>query len=309
MANGISGGGTQMTAEAATTAIPGRLAATLADRRRARVDVAMRALSLVGAVVCLVPLAAIIAFVVINGAAGLDLDLLTKPRRALGIGGGALGAILGSLQLVALATLVAMPVGVGAAIYVTEFGGQRVARGVRFVADVLAGVPSILVGIFVFTFLVLPFRQFNAFAGAIALAVLMFPVIMRATEEFVRLVPGSIREASLALGIPVWRTVVSVVIRTAMPGIVTGILLAVARAAGETAPLLFTALGSRLVNVGDYAKPMDALPIFIYTNARQPYAELNQQAWGAALLLLLLVLITNLVARRIASRSPSRRGQ
>jgi phosphate transport system permease protein len=298
-----------MTVEAARAAIPGRLTATDTDRRRARVDLAMRAVSLVGAVACLVPLAAIIAFVVINGAAGLDLDLLTKPRRALGIGGGALGAILGSLQLVALATLVAVPVGVGAAIYVTEFGGQRVARGVRFVADVLAGVPSILVGIFVFTFLVLPFRQFNAFAGAIALAVLMFPVIMRATEEFVRLVPGSIREASLALGVPVWRTVVSVVVRTAMPGIVTGILLAVARAAGETAPLLFTALGSRLVNVGDYAKPMDALPIFIYTNARQPYPELNQQAWGAALLLLLLVLVTNVVARRIASRSPSSRGQ
>jgi phosphate transport system permease protein len=286
-----------------------RLTATATDRRRARVDVAMRAVSLVGAAVCLIPLAAIIAFVVINGAAGLDIDLLTKPRRALGIGGGALSAILGSLQLVALATVVAVPIGVGAAIYVTEFSSQRTARAVRFVADVLAGVPSILVGIFVFTFLVLPFRQFNAFAGAMALAVLMFPVIMRATEEFVRLVPGSIREASLALGVPVWRTVVSVIVRTAMPGIVTGVLLAVARAAGETAPLLFTALGSRLVNVGDYAKPMDALPIFIYTNARQPYPELNQQAWGAALLLLLLVLVTNLIARTLASRSPSRRGQ
>jgi phosphate transport system permease protein len=298
-----------MTVAAAATPLRGRLIATDTDRRRARVDIAMRAVSMVGAVACLVPLAGIIAFVVINGAAGLDLDLLTKPRRALGIGGGALSAILGSLQLVALATIVAVPVGVGAAIYVTEFGGQRAARAVRFVADVLAGVPSILVGIFVFTFLVLPFRQFNAFAGAIALAVLMFPVMMRATEEFLRLVPGSIREASLALGVPVWRTVLSVVVRTAMPGIVTGILLAVARAAGETAPLLFTALGSRLVNVGDYGKPMDALPIFIYANARQPYAELNQQAWGAALLLLLLVLVANLVARRVASRSPSSRGQ
>jgi phosphate transport system permease protein len=298
-----------MTAGVAARPLSTRLMATATDRRRARVDVAMRAVSLVGAGVCLVPLAAIIAFVVINGAAGLDIDLMTKPRRALGIGGGALSAILGSFQLVALATVVAVPVGVGAAIYITEFGGQRAARAVRFVADVLAGVPSILVGIFVFTFLVLPFRQFNAFAGAMALAVLMFPVIMRATEEFVRLVPGSIREASLALGVPVWRTVVSVIVRTAMPGIVTGVLLAIARAAGETAPLLFTALGSRLVNVGDYAKPMDALPIFIYTNARQPYAELNQQAWGAALLLLLLVLVTNLIARTLASRSPSRRGQ
>jgi phosphate transport system permease protein len=298
-----------MTVGVAARPLSTRLRATATDRRRARVDLAMRAVALVGAVVCLVPLAAIITFVVINGAAGLDIDLLTKPRRALGIGGGAFSAILGSLQLVALATLVAVPVGVAAAVYVTEFGSQRAARVVRFVADVLSGVPSILIGIFVFTFLVLPFRQFNGFAGSMALAVLMFPVIMRTTEEFVRLVPGPIREASLALGVPVWRTVVSVIVRTAMPGIITGVLLAVARAAGETAPLLFTALGSRLVNVGDYAKPMDALPIFIYTNARQPYAELNQQAWGAALLLLLLVLVTNLIARTVASRSPSRRGQ
>ena len=153
------------------------------------------------------------------------------------------------------------------------------------------GVPSILVGIFVFTFLVLPFKQFNAFAGSVALAVIMVPVIMRTTEEILKLVPGTLREASLALGIPIWRTVLSVVIPTGLSGILTGLMLAVARAMGETAPLLFTALGSRLVNVGDFGRPMDALPMFIYVNARQPYEALNQQAWGAAFLLLAFVLV------------------
>ncbi len=152
-------------------------------------------------------------------------------------------------------------------------------------------------GVFVFTFLVLPFKQYNAFAGSVALAFLMIPVIMRTTEEMLRLVPRDLREASFALGVPTWRTVLSVVLRTGLPGILTGVMLAVARAAGETAPLLFTALGSRLVNVGDFSKPMDALPLFVYTNARQPIDALNQQAWGAALLLLTFVLIVNILVR------------
>jgi len=168
---------------------------------------------------------------------------------------------------------------------------------VRFAADVMVGIPSILIGVFVFTMLVLPFRQFNAFAGSVALAIIMVPVILRTTEEVLRLVPRGLREASLALGIPIWRTVLSVALRTALPGILTGVMLALARAAGETAPLLFTALGSRLVNVGDFTRPMDALPIFIYTNARQPYPALNEQAWGAAFLLLLFVLVTNVALR------------
>jgi phosphate transport system permease protein len=267
------------------------------DRRRALVDRFFRALCVAASVVCIVPLAAIVLFVVLNGIAALNLDLLTKPPRALGTGGGALSAILGTLQMVALATLIAVPIGLFAGLYVNEFAERRSARAIRFAADVLVGVPSILVGIFVFTFLVLPFRQFNAFAGSVALGVLMIPVIMRTTEEILRLVPGSLREAALALGVPTWRTVISVVIRTAIPGILTGVMLAVARAAGETAPLLFTALGSRLVNAGDFSRPMDALPIFIYVNARQPFPALNQQAWGAAFLLLMFVLTINVLVR------------
>ena len=178
-----------------------------------------------------------------------------------------------------------------------EFSSRRSARAIRFAADVMVGVPSILIGIFVFTILVLPFKQFNAFAGSVSLAVIMVPVIMRTTEEILKIVPGTLREASLSLGVPVWRTVLSVVIPTGAAGILTGLMLAVARAAGETAPLLFTALGSRLVNVGNFARPMDALPLFIYNNARQPYEALNEQAWGAAFLLLLFVLTINVLVR------------
>lgn len=284
-----------MTATAAP--LPRSLVRSRHEARRSIVDRFFRGLCFVAAVVGVVPLFAIIGYVVLNGAAALSLDLLTKPPRALGTGGGAVAAILGSLQLVGLATIIAVPVGVGAAVYVAEFGGRRSATIVRFAADVLVGIPSILMGIFVFTFLVLPFRHFNAFAGSVALAFLMIPVVMRTTEEIIRLVPDSLREASLALGVPRWRTVLSIVLRTGLGGILTGIMLAVARAAGETAPLLFTALGSRLVNVGSFEKPMDALPIFVFINARQPISALNEQAWGAALLLLLFVLTINILVR------------
>ena len=284
-------------AGAMSIARPARLAGRRAARRRTWTDRIMRLVAAGAAVACVIPLAVVLVFVTINGLAALNLDLLTKPPRAQGIGGGAATAILGSIQMVALATLIAIPIGVLAGIYVNETSSARSARAVRFAADVLVGVPSILIGIFVFTFLVLPFKQYNAFAGSAALAVIMAPVIMRTTEEILRLMPGSLREASLALGIPTWRTVLSVVVRTGLPGILTGIMLAVARAAGETAPLLFTALGSRLVNVGDFSKPMDALPLFIYTNARQPYELQNQQAWGAAFLLLLFVLVVNILVR------------
>jgi phosphate transport system permease protein len=284
--------------------IAARLVRSTTDRRRARFDRVMRAVSLAAAVACVIPLAAVIGYVTINGAAGLNLDLLTKAPKALGTGGGAASAILGSLQMIPLATVVAVPLGVLGAVYVAEFSGRRSANVIRFAADVLVGIPSILVGIFVFTFLVLPFKQFNAFAGSMALALLMIPVIMRTTEEILRLVPSTLREASLALGIPMWRTVLSVVLRTGLTGILTGVVLAIARAFGETAPLLFTALGSRLVNVGDFGKPMDSLPVFIYVNARQPFPALNQQAWAAALLLLIVVLTINILVR---ARSLGRR--
>ena len=288
-------------------ALPAALVRSRADLRRSRVDRFFSGLCLIAAIVAVVPLFAVIGFVVVNGISGLSIDLLTKPPKASGIGGGAAASILGSLQLVGLATLIAVPFGVLAAVYTSEFAGRRSAAIIRFAADVMVGIPSILIGIFVFTFLVLPFRQFNAFAGSAALAFLMIPVIMRTTEEIIHLVPTSLREASLALGVPAWRTALSIVLRTGLGGILTGVMLAVARAFGETAPLLFTALGSRLVNVGALDRPMDALPLFVFVNARQPIKALNQQAWGAALLLLLIVLAINILVRaRTVSRGRAR---
>jgi phosphate transport system permease protein len=281
----------------AAPSIAARLTGSRVGRRRKIVDRSMRTLAFGAALLCAVPLIAVLYFVTANGLAAFSLDLITKPPKALGIGGGAANAVVGTAQMVALAAVIAVPIGVMAAVYVGEFAERRSARLVRFCADVLVGVPSILIGIFVFTFLVLPFKQFNGFAGAVALALIMIPVVMRTTEESLNLVPNALREASLALGVPVWRTVLSVVLRTGLPGILTGSMLAFARAMGETAPLLFTALGSRLVNIGDFGRPMDALPLFIYVNARQPVDALNQQAWGAAFLLLLVVLIINVAVR------------
>ena len=287
-----------MTASAAPLpSIAARLTGSRVGARRTTVDRVMRTLALLASLLCAVPLIAVLVFVTANGLSAFSLDLITKPPKALGIGGGAANAVVGTLQMVPLAALIAVPSGVLAAVYVGEFADRRSARVVRFCADVLVGVPSILIGIFVFTFLVLPFKQFNGFSGSVALAVIMVPVVMRTTEESLRLVPNALREASLALGVPVWRTVLSVVLRTGMPGILTGSMLAFARAMGETAPLLFTALGSRLVNVGDFGRPMDSLPLFIYVNARQPVDALNEQAWGAAFLLLLVVLVINVAVR------------
>jgi phosphate transport system permease protein len=277
--------------------ISARLGRGTLGRRRDINDRGMRAVAFLASVICVVPLAAVLIFVTANGLAALNIDLLTKGPKALGVGGGAANAILGTLQMVPLAALLAIPIGILGAVYVAEFGDQRSARVIRFAADVLVGVPSILIGIFVFTFLVLPFKQYNAAAGSVALAVIMLPIVLRTTEETLHLVPGTLREASLALGVPVWRTVFSIVLRTGLPGILTGAMLAFARAMGESAPLLFTALGSRLINVGNFSQPMDALPLFIYRNATAPNATLNQQAWGVAFLLLLIVLVINVAVR------------
>jgi phosphate transport system permease protein len=285
-----------MAASVASQEMATRLAGATRARRRAVVNTTMRTVAFVVTLLCVVPLGSVLVFVTVNGAPAVTVQLLTEAPRALGKGG-ALNAITGTLQMVPLATLIAVPIGIAGAVYISEFARPRVARVVRFAADVLVGVPSILIGLFVFNFLVLPFQQFNAFAGSVALAVIMIPVVLRTTEEILNLVPRTLREASLALGIPVWRTVLSVVIPTGLGGILTGVMLAFARAMGETAPLLFTALGSRIVNVGDFSRPMDALPIFIYVNARQPYELQNQQAWGAAFLLVMVVLVINVAVR------------
>ena len=244
-----------------------------------------------------VPLVSVLAYVVAQGIGGLQPAFFTELPRPVGeLGGGMANAIVGSVVLVGLASLIAVPLGVLGGVYLAEFGTNRFGKLVRFGSDVMTGVPSIVVGIFVYTLVVLSMRRFSAIAGGMALAILMLPTVTRSTEELLKLVPDSLREAALALGISRWRATLFVVLRTAAPGIVTGVMLAVARAAGETAPLLFTALNNRFWNQG-LDQPIASLPVQIYTYAVAPYRDWHQQAWAAALVLVLLVLLLNLGAR------------
>lgn len=266
-------------------------------RRRKAVDAAARALSALAAAVAVAPLLAVLAWVVVKGAGGLSWAFFTQAQVPVGEpGGGFAHALWGSTVLVGLACALGIPVGVLAGVYLSEFGQNRLGRAVRFAGDVLAGVPSIAVGIFVYAVVVLSMRHFSALAGSLALAVIMLPTVMRTTEELLRMVPASLREAALALGVPQWRVVLGVVLRTGAPGIATGVMLAVARAAGETAPLLFTAFGSRFLS-SRLDQPMASVPVQIFTYAVSPYEEWHAQAWAAALVLVAAVLALNVAAR------------
>jgi len=248
----------------------------------------------------LVPLASLLWLVLSQGAAGLSLDFFTgRPAPVGEVGGGVGNAILGTFFMVGLASLAAVPAGVGAGIFLAERGNGRLGSAVRFTTEVLSGVPSIVVGIVAYGLLVMPMKRFSALAGGAALALLMVPPLARSTEEFIRLVPGTLREASLALGVPWWKTSLRVVLRTALPGIVTAVLLAVARAAGETAPLLFTALNNQYWNFRP-DQPTASLTVQIYNYAISPYQDWHDKAWSAALVLLLLVGALNLAARALA---------
>jgi phosphate transport system permease protein len=245
----------------------------------------------------LVPLVMVLAYVAIKGIPALNLAFFTQLPKPVGEpGGGMANAITGSLVLVGLASLVGLPVGILGGIYLAEFGNNRFGWAVRFAADVLSGVPSIVIGIFIYAVIVLPMKHFSALAGGAALGVMMIPTVMRTTEELVRLVPMSLREAALALGATRWRAVLKIVLVAAKGGIVTGVLLAVARVAGETAPLLFTAFGNRFWSAR-LDQPIASLPVQIYEYAKAPYDDWNAQAWGAALVLVAMVLILSVAAR------------
>jgi phosphate transport system permease protein len=254
------------------------------------------------AIIVLVPLLSILVYVTKRGVAGLSLAFFTNLPAPVGELGGGMGhAITGTLTLIALACLIGLPVGIMAGIYLSEIGRGRVAATVRFVADVLGGVPSITIGVFVYALVVVPMKRFSALAGGIALAIIMIPTVTRTTEELLRLVPNHLREASLALGVPRWRTSLKVVLRTSAPGIATGVMLAIARIAGETAPLLFTALGNQ--HWPDRLDgPIASLPVQIFTYASSPYEDWQQQAWTGAFVLVVIILILNLTARFAASR-------
>lgn len=270
------------------------------DFRRLKSGV-MVALMVGAVVIAVLPLLLILGTLVAKGASSLNLAFFTRtPVPAGETGGGVVHAIVGTLMIVGMAGVIGLPLGIGAGIFSAEYPGARLTTITRFVADVMNGTPSIVVGVFAWTWIVANQGYFSGLAGSAALALIMIPMVMRTTEEIINLVPHSLREAALALGYPRWRTSLTVVVRTCLPGIVTGSLLAVARVAGETAPLLFTALGSQFMGL-DLNRPMAALPLTVYTYATGPYEEWHRLAWATALVLILVVLLLS-VAARIATR-------
>ena len=281
-------------------AIPRRRAHGLARRRG--MSVVMVALTCAAAALAIVPLVVILAYLLEQGAGALSLDFFTNMPRPVGEpGGGMANAIVGTLILIGIASAVGLPVGIGAGLYLAERGSTRLANIVRFLADVLNGLPSIVMGIFAWQFLVRPFGHFSALAGGAAIGAMMIPLVTRTTEEMVRTVPQSLREAALALGYPRWRTSLQIVLRTALGGIVTGVLVAVARVAGETAPLLFTAFGNQFWST-QVTQPIAALPLQVFVYAISPYDEWHAHAWAGALVLIALVLVISILAR-LAVRS------
>ena len=265
--------------------------------RRRIVNIVAQVVATLCAIAVLIPLILIFTDLASKGASSINFAFITQLPKPVGeAGGGMANAIVGTLVLIGLASVIGLPIGVLAGVYLAEYGHGGFGWCVRFAADVLTGVPSIVVGIYAYTLLVLPLHSFSAYAGAWALAVIMLPIVARTTEEMVKLVPGSLREAALALGVPAWRMIIRVVLRTARGGIITGIMLAVARIAGETAPLLFTAFGNQFWQRG-LSGPIASLPVQIYTYAISPFDDWQRQAWAGALVLLGLVFITSLSVR------------
>jgi phosphate transport system permease protein len=261
-------------------------------------------LSLTGACafITVAVLVGILGYLLWNGASAVNWDFFTKLPKPVGdVGGGMANAIVGSAKLLLIASLFGMPIGVIAAVYLAEFGGTVFSFIVRYTADLLNGVPSIVIGIFAYALIVVPMKHFSTLAGGVALGVMMIPIAVRSTEEFLRAVPRSLREGAMALGASKWRTILTVIIPAAFQGIVTGLMLDLARVAGETAPLLFTAFSNRFWSPG-WNQPIASLPVMIFTYAISPYDDWHSQAWAAGLVLLGLVFLVNVAARLIMAR-------
>ena len=247
----------------------------------------------------------ILGYLVWNGGSNVDLNFFTKLPKPVGeTGGGMANAIVGSTKLLVLASFIGIPIGVIGGIYMAEFAGRFSAFVIQYTADLLNGVPSIVIGIFAYSLIVIRTKHFSALAGGFALGIMMIPVTLRSTEQFLRSVPVALREGAMALGASKWRTIVSVVVPAAYRGILTAILLSLARVAGETAPLLFTALNNRFWSPG-WNQPIASLPVVVYTYAISPYDDWHRQAWAAGLVLLGMVLLTNIIARTVLSRGIS----
>jgi len=267
------------------------------------VDKAATTLAVLSTLLVILPLVAIFIYLLIKGASSLNLDFFTKIPAPVGeTGGGMANAIVGSVTLLALASLIGVPVGIGGGVYLAEFGrGTKLANAIRFTADVLNGVPSIVMGLAAYSLIVVPQHHFSAFAGGVALGIMMIPTICRTTEEMLLMVPHAVREAALGLGVPNWRSVLSITVKTASPGIITGCMLAFARVAGETAPLIFTALGNDFWSTS-LNEPIAALPLQIYVYAISPYDDWHRLAWAGALVLIVLIVLAVSLVRFVTSR-------
>jgi phosphate transport system permease protein len=265
-------------------------------KQRLLTNALMTTLATVCAFVAVTVLLLILGYIAYRGLTAISFHFLIDTPKPVGEGGGIGNAITGSFVLLLLACLFGLPVGIAAGVYLAEYGDNWFGSAVRFVTDTLTGVPSIIVGVFVYTIIVLPQKHFSTLAGGVALALIMVPIVTRTTEEMIRLVPTSLREGALALGAPQWRVTTGVVLPAAMSGIATGVMLAIARVSGETAPLLFTAFGSRFFN-WYLDQPMSSLTVQIYNYAISPYDEWHAQAWAATLILMALILFINIAVR------------
>ncbi|WP_127714187.1 phosphate ABC transporter permease PstA [Halobacteriovorax sp. HLS] len=254
---------------------------------------------LLGALVTILPLFMIVSFVIKMGASSLNLDFFTQLPKPVGeSGGGMRHAIIGTLYIVCLASILSIPIGLLCGIYLSEFKKGKVASLLRFAIDLLTGVPSIVVGIFAYLMIVVPFKGFSAMAGGVALSIIILPIVCRSSEEILKLTPNHIREAGLALGLPRWKVIFFIIVRSNFSSLITGIMLAISRAAGETAPLLFTAFGNMYLSY-EIDSPMASLPVQIYNYAISPFDDWQRQAWAGAFVLIILVLGINLLARTI----------
>lgn len=277
------------------------------DRRRKGTNQLMHGVLFGAGLLAILPLLSVFLYVLQKGLGGLNIEFFTELPKPVGeTGGGMANALLGSLTLIGLASLVGIPWGIAAGVYLADYGRGKFAQLIRFVTDVLASVPSIIIGLFIYGLIVVTMKRFSAIAGAASLAVIMIPIVTRTTEEVIRLIPAHIREAGLALGVPRWKVTLFVVMRGALGGIATGVVLSVARVAGETAPLLFTAFSNRFWARG-IDQPIASLPVQIYNYAVSPYEDWHQQAWAAALVLVLLVFALNLLTRWILARGALQR--
>jgi phosphate transport system permease protein len=266
------------------------------------------AVIVLSAIVVLVPLFKVLQFVFLQGASSLSLSFFTEIPKPVGeIGGGMKHAILGTIYIVLLGALIAVPIGVTCGIYLSEFSKSKLSKTLKLTVDLMNGIPSIVIGIFAYLMVVVPLKSFSALAGGVALSIIMLPIIVKTSEEILKLVPNHIREAGLALGLPRWKVILFIILKGSIANLLTGIILAISRAAGETAPLLFTAFGNMYLNY-NMKEPMATLPVQIYTYAISPFKDWQRQAWAGAFVLMVLILTMNLCARYVLTKIKDKKG-